>query len=114
MPDELIDALQEMDVGFGLHVEGHAGNLLDGFRMALGDGERCGAAVENAGELLFGIELQWALGATCFVAATFLVDTPTAIGARFLIATFLGVVSSFSFADGLLVWPIGFIQSLHR
>ncbi len=43
--------------GFGFHLESHAGNLLDGFGVALGDGERGGAAVERAGELLFGIEL---------------------------------------------------------
>ena len=49
------------DVGFGrrlgFHLEGHPGDLLDRFGVALGDGERRRAAVERAVELLLGIEL---------------------------------------------------------
>ena len=62
--------------------------------------------------LLFGIELQWAMGAVGFLAATYLVDTLSVLGLRLVAAIGLEIVSSFSFADGLLVWPIGLIQLL--
>src|ERR1039458_1109186 len=41
----------------GFELEGDAGDLLDGFGVSLCDGERSGAAIERAGELLLGIEL---------------------------------------------------------
>ena len=50
------------DVGFGrglgFELERDAGDLLDGLGVALRDGERRGAAVERALELLLGIELR--------------------------------------------------------
>src|ERR1039458_10530303 len=41
----------------GFELEGDAGDLLDGFGVSLCDGERSGAAIERARELLLGIEL---------------------------------------------------------
>ena len=42
--------------GCGLEFELHARDLLDGLGVAFGNRERCCAAVEHTGELLFGVE----------------------------------------------------------
>ena len=45
-----------------------------------------------------------------FLLAVYLLETGWRGGARFYLALLCGVISSFSFGNGLLVWPIGLAQ----
>jgi hypothetical protein len=60
--------------------------------------------------LLFGFEVQWTLGLTSVLAAIYFLDSAAESKAAFLGAAFAGIVSSYSFASGLLIWPLGLFQ----
>jgi hypothetical protein len=62
--------------------------------------------------LLFGIELQWTLGMAGLLLAAFFLDGVEACRPYLLWAAVAAIVSTFSFADGLLAWPIGVVQLL--
>jgi len=60
--------------------------------------------------ILWGFECQIYLALFCVVAAIFLLDRAPRSG-RFMVAALLaGVVASYSFLSGLIVWPVGIIQ----
>jgi hypothetical protein len=61
---------------------------------------------------LFGIDLQWMLGTTFLLLALALVDRVADSPRALWVAAGAAIVTSFSYASGLLAWPVGALQLL--
>lgn len=59
--------------------------------------------------ILWGWQIQIYLCVLGFVASIYLLEKTTKLDKNFLLAVSSGVISSFSFVNGLIVWPVGFI-----
>ena len=59
--------------------------------------------------ILWGWQIQIYLCVLGFVASMFMLERVTKNGNNILLAISFGVISSFSFINGLLVWPVGLI-----
>jgi nitrate reductase NapE component len=64
--------------------------------------------------LLWGWQLQVFLAVLSFVSASYLLEKSRGMDRRFILALACALVSSFSFADGLLVWPVCLAQFLFQ
>jgi hypothetical protein len=62
------------------------------------------------GSILWGFECQIYLALLCVIGAIFLLDTATRSGRFLAVAILAGVVASYSFLLGLIVWPVGILQ----
>lgn len=61
---------------------------------------------------LWGSQIQMFLSVLAVLGAIFLLGNASFSGRRLLGAAVLGVVASYSFANGLLIWPIGVLMIL--
>jgi len=57
--------------------------------------------------ILWGWQIQIYLSVLGFVASIYMLEKSEKINYNFLIAIFCGIVSTFSFMNGLIVWPVG-------
>ncbi len=57
--------------------------------------------------ILWGFQIGIYLCVLGFVASIYMLEKVKKIGSNFVMAVFFGVISSFSFVNGLFVWPIG-------
>ncbi|HEY2125411.1 MAG TPA: hypothetical protein VGG94_08115 [Chthoniobacterales bacterium] len=55
---------------------------------------------------LWGFQLQMFMPTVCLVAALLVLQTPALNIARFLGVTVLALIATFSFGNGLLIWPV--------
>lgn len=62
--------------------------------------------------LLWGITLSIFMMVLFFVLSVYSLEKSRNIGGWFVLSIVSGVICSFTFANGLLIWPIGFIQIL--
>lgn len=59
--------------------------------------------------ILWGWQIQIYLSVLGFVASIYMLEKSEKINYSFLISIFGGIVSTFSFMNGLIVWPVGLI-----
>jgi hypothetical protein len=59
--------------------------------------------------ILFGLDICGYLPIFCFISAIYLLNKTDDANHYFLLALALGIVSSFSYLSGLLVWPLGLL-----
>ena len=59
--------------------------------------------------ILWGWQIQIYLCILGFVASIYMLEKVDKVDINILLAAFFGVISSFSFINGLLVWPIGLV-----
>ena len=62
--------------------------------------------------ILFGVNLVIYVAIFGLVAAFYFLDESATVDLRFAVASLCGVLASFSWSTGLLVWPIGLFQIL--
>jgi hypothetical protein len=62
--------------------------------------------------LLWGFQLSWFMVVLFLLLSLYLLGTSKNLGWRFAFSIVSGVICSFSSAQGLLIWPIGFILIL--
>jgi hypothetical protein len=62
------------------------------------------------GSILWGFECQIYLAVFCIVAAIFLLEKATRSGRSLVLAILAGIIASYSFLLGLVVWPTGLVQ----
>lgn len=59
--------------------------------------------------ILWGMQIQIYLSILGFVAMIYMLEKSEKINYKFLMAILCGVISTFSFFNGLIVWPVGFV-----
>ena len=59
--------------------------------------------------ILWGWNIQIYLCVLGFVASIYLLEKANKISYSFIFAIFSGIISTFSFINGLLIWPVGFV-----
>lgn len=67
-------------------------------------------SVRQSENLLWGFQVAFAMMAASLIVALYLLQNSRGVGRAFLISLCAGVISSFSTANGLLVWPVGLVQ----
>lgn len=63
--------------------------------------------LKQYGNILWGFQLQVYLSVIGFIVSIYLLDRSNKFDIKFLLAVFGGVLASYSFANGLAVWPAG-------
>jgi hypothetical protein len=64
--------------------------------------------------LLWGWQIQIIMAVFFFILTVYLIGMSEGIDSYFVFAIISGIVASYSFANGLLVWPIVFIQIIFQ
>jgi hypothetical protein len=69
-------------------------------------------SLRQSENLLWGFQSQIILAIGFYVLTVYFIDTATGINWRFWLAIISALFDTYSFANGVLVWPIGFLQLL--
>jgi cbb3-type cytochrome oxidase subunit 3 len=69
-------------------------------------------SVRQSGNLLSGFQMQFYMMILFLILAFYLLATSSSLRWRFALSVACGVISTFSLANGLLVWPIGLMLIL--
>ncbi|MDD3926894.1 MAG: hypothetical protein PHT33_09575 [bacterium] len=67
-------------------------------------------SLKQSGNILWGWQIQIFMLTFFFLAAVYLLDTLNSSRNRFLLALASAIGATFSFANGMMVWPVGLLQ----